>query len=499
MENLLSQTDRRHLLAIEILYAENDWITLAEIAKELNCSARVLKSDIAYFKEVFDEFTIEGSNKGVRLVMNHNFGLRSFYQYTLEQSDAYNLIEYVFLNEGVTVVELTKYLSLGSSTVYRLLDQINGILLEYGFQIETNPCQFVGSEKDIRYFFYNYFREKYSFLAWPYVSIPKEPFNQLLNYLLNLYGLDVDYSYYHVVQTVCAINIIRYKHGHRINIDKHKVDRNKITPEFNYDEEAFLNFEEEAGIEVNDMFLLQVFSPYIQDYFSPNYAHLIKIAQQSDKTAQEVTFLKEFLNETSKKHALSLTNLEEIILDIHNLAHLEYQEPRSGYVFNNYTQTFAGQVEQKFPSFYRDLYEGIKEYRQLMGMPITKDGINFLIHVIFTRWPNLLTEFRKKFESIKLLVLSDRHISHAQMVKDLIEYEFSEKIVVDVYEGIELNEEILKEINYDIIVANFPLPATEERYTVNFEALPTFNDILKIRNVVDDIYKERIQARHKNK
>ena len=42
MKNLLSQTDRRHLLAIEILYAENDWITLAEIAKELNCSVRVL-------------------------------------------------------------------------------------------------------------------------------------------------------------------------------------------------------------------------------------------------------------------------------------------------------------------------------------------------------------------------------------------------------------------------------------------------------------------------
>src|SRR5690625_3357518 len=86
MKRLLNQSEKRRLLAIEILYEQRNWITLASLAKMLDCSVRVLKNDVAYFKKHFKDFTIESSNNGVRLKMRNNVGLKSLYQYALRHS-----------------------------------------------------------------------------------------------------------------------------------------------------------------------------------------------------------------------------------------------------------------------------------------------------------------------------------------------------------------------------------------------------------------------------
>ena len=114
------------------------------------------------------------------------------------------------------------------------------------------------------------------------------------------------------------------------------------------------------------------------------------------------------------------------------------------------------------------------------------------MHIIFIFWEDLLPELRRKFDKIKILVISDCHVSHSETIKDVIEYEFNEQIVVDVYSEMKLDHDVLKQLPYDLIVANFPLPALENQRTVYVEDLPTFFDLAKIRKQVDDIILERM-------
>ncbi len=212
MKRLLNQTETRRLLAIEILYEQNDWITLSTLAKKLDCSLRVLKKDMAYFKKNCEEFTIESSNYGVRLVPHKNAGMKILYQYTLRKSTAYNLLENIFLKKEMTVKEITQLLSLGSSTVYRLIDQINSFYEDLGFKIATNPCRIVGNEKEIRYFFYNYFHAKYSNLYWPFENIDQDGLDHFLQFFIEYTETMSDFAYYNIFKTVSVVNLIRYKH-----------------------------------------------------------------------------------------------------------------------------------------------------------------------------------------------------------------------------------------------------------------------------------------------
>ncbi|NMX24717.1 hypothetical protein HGP05_04780 [Streptococcus sanguinis] len=60
---------------------------------------------------------------------------------------------------------------MSSSSLYRIISHINKIIKkQYNFKISLNPARIIGDEIDIRYFFAQYFSEKYYFLEWPFTD-----------------------------------------------------------------------------------------------------------------------------------------------------------------------------------------------------------------------------------------------------------------------------------------------------------------------------------------
>lgn len=492
MRRLLNQTENRQLLLAEILQDNENWITLFELSKILGCSVRVLKDDLAHFKNNITELPIETSNNGIRLNKVNNRGLKRLYQYILYHSTAYNLLEIIFLEDRISVVNLIERLYVSSSTIYRLIDQINEIMEERNFKIETNPCRIVGSESEIRYFFYNYFHEKYSGLEWPYINLDENGVDLFLKFFIDFSHMETDFAYYNIFKTVSAVNLMRYKQGYFIDHSDILINFDEIIPDLSPYQEDFAYFEANNHVKVNNTLIQQIFTPYISEKFSLNYERLIEKTKVQQDLSIEVTFLNDMLENLSKTHQLSLKNKETVLINTINAAYLEYKEPRSGYILHNYNQEFALKIKSEFPHFYEDLYQSTKNFRKIMKKPLTDDGIYFIMHIIFIFWEDLLPELRRKFDKIKILVISDCHVSHSETIKDVIEYEFNEQIVVDVFSEMKLDHDVLKQLPYDLIVANFPLPALENQRTVYVEDLPTFFDLAKIRKQVDDIILERM-------
>lgn len=492
MRRLLNQTEERQLKTTEILFQQEDWITLSELSKLVGCSVRALKDDIVYFKNNIDNFVIETSNNGIRLNMKNNVSMRSSYQRVLSNSPAYNLLELIFYEGKISMTDLTKKMYVSSSTIYRLIDQINDVLVERNFKIETNPCRIDGAEDEIRYFFYTYFYEKYSTLDWPFEDIDEHSLDMFLNFFIEFTQIEADFAYYNIFKTISTINLIRYKQGYYLDTTDISINFDEIIPDLTAYQNMFHYFEETNHVKVDNTLIHQLFTPYISEDFSLNYERLLTKSETNPILLSEINYLSEMLDRLSQKFQLSLTNKEDMILNVHNAIHLDKNEPRSDYILYNHNQEFVSDIRAEFPNFHDSLYEAVRNYFELIGKTATEDGINFIIYTIFIFWDNLLPEFRKKQTKIHVLVVSDRHISHSKMLKEIIEYEFTEQIVVDVYDGITLDYGTFKKISSDIIVANFPLPNLENQRTVYVESLPSFFDIAKIREKVDEIMVERM-------
>ena len=95
---------------------------------------------------------------------------------------------------------------------------------------------------------------------------------------------------------------------------------------------------------------------------------------------------------------------------------------------------------------------------------------------------------------IKVLVISNRHTSHSMMIKEFIDYELSDHLTVDIFDALYLSETILEELDYHFIVANFPLPSLKSKNSICIENIPSFQDLTKIRNEMDEIYFSQFKA-----
>jgi len=492
LKNLLRSSERRRLEIAEILFDQADWMTLEELAKQVDSSKRILKYDFVSFEETFDDFAIETSHKGVRLVFQQNKGLKTLYNNVLEQSMPFKLLEMIFFKEDYTAFELADDLFISPSTLYRLIDHINEVTATYGFQVQTNPCHIVGSEEKIRHFFIKYFYEKYTRLEWPYDRLDHVALDNFLNFFIEFTQEKIDFAYYNIFKLVAIVSLVRYKNGHLIDTEKLDINFPELIPDLRSHADSFKYFETSLHVTVDHAFINQILTPFVVSSYSMNHKKLIGKMKQNEKILNEANFLKQLLKQLSKDNDIPLLNGEEIILGIQNAASFENYDPRSGYVLYNRNKHFADFIKKDFPEFYKQLYEGLTDYRKLVGLPINETDLNYMFYVLFIYWEKLLLELRKKYDKIKILIISNRHTSHSQLLQDFIAYEFKEHLTIDIYDDQLLTTQILEELNYDFIVANFPLPQLHSKNSICIENIPTYNDITKIQSEINEISLKRL-------
>ena len=122
-----------------------------------------------------------------------------------------------------------------------------------------------------------------------------------------------------------------------------------------------------------------------------------------------------------------------------------------------------------------------------MNRPLTNDGINFLIYNTVIFWENIVLELNTQLKKVNILVVNDRHTTHASLIKDFIAYKFSNQIVVDLYMSNYISAKQLETLNYDLIVTNFPLPSLKSKPIVYIENIPSFSDLQNLQQAVQTI------------
>lgn len=489
--NLLSKAEKRRLDFLEILsYADHE-ITYTELSRLLNASVRVLKEDVLYFRKNFTSFSILQSEHAVEIRYKQNEGIKSVFQFFLEHSSAYQVLEGAFIYEGKSIDELEELLYISRSTIYRLIKKINLSTSKYDFKIQTNPIAIIGNEKNIRKFFYTYFYEKCSFKALPFFVKEEKTLDKFLKFHLQLTQLKDDFAYFEKFKTITAVNLARFQKNHHVETDHIELNFASAIPDLTPYADLFEEFEVVFQISYDDFAIKQIFTHYVDKEFSLTYEHLMHRAKQDEDIASEITKIREVLERVSKENNIPIPNIEKTISAFRNIIHLDYLEPDPGYILYNRDQCFIDELEENYPDFYRSLSSAIQELRAFYEKPPTQEGTNFYVYTVFTYWKGLVAELRRKTPKIRVMVISDRHFTHARMIKEFIDFEFSEQSDVEIYSSMELNYQILEELEHELIVTNFLIPEIEGKKTVYIKNLPTPRDLAELQNKMDKIIEER--------
>lgn len=485
MENLLQKNELRQLRLAEFLIEKDGWVTFQELAEELGCSERVLKYDVNHFKETFFYFKIESSHYGIRLVFEQNKGFKNIYQSVFDSSYAFQLLELLFFEENYSINQLADRLYISSSSLYRLINQVNDVIIEYGFQIETNPCRLNGAENSIRYFYYKYFFEKYTILTWPYNEIDQPIVNDLLDFFINMTNFKADFAYYNIAKLILFINFSRYQKKHYISVENG--DLNKMIASLSIPENKREFFEEKYRFKIDEAFITQIFSPFVQTGYFFSYEQLVAESKQNEQIANRIEQIEQLLRQISQDNKINLTSNERIILELYNAELLEKFDPRSGYILYDRNTLFLNRLRKKYPEFYQSIKLHVKEYRENTGLNLIDRNVNYMLYTLVVEWENLIPQLEKNMEQIKVLILSNRTISHSHLLKYILETEFYHFLVADIYTGAILSINALEKLHYDFIVSNFPIPDLTSKKSFYIENFPSKNQLKQIQYQINKL------------
>lgn len=104
-EKPLSTKVQRQLRLMETLIQNRNWMKLHELAEKLGCTERILKSDLNELRIAFPSINIQSSVNGIMIDLEVNTSVEDIYQYFLANSQSFQLLEYMFFNEGYLFIE----------------------------------------------------------------------------------------------------------------------------------------------------------------------------------------------------------------------------------------------------------------------------------------------------------------------------------------------------------------------------------------------------------
>lgn len=93
-------------------------------------------------------------------------------------------------------------------------------------------------------------------------------------------------------------------------------------------------------------------------------------------------------------------------------------------------------IKHSYPHAYKLLAEGLRVYWHKLNGHSNETVLDFLIHVVFTHWPNLIPDIRQRaHKNVSVLVFSLNDGHHARMIREMIHYQMDSQLTIDLFSG----------------------------------------------------------------
>ena len=463
MRDLLSKKSHRQL---ELLFEHKRWFHRSELAELLNCTERAVKDDLSHVKSAFPDLIFHSSTNGIRIINTDDSDIEMVYHHFFKHSTHFSILEFIFFNEGCQAESICKEFYISSSSLYRIISHINKIIKkQYRFEINLNPVRITGNEIDIRYFFAQYFSEKYYFFEWPFEDFSVEPLCKLLALVYKETAFPVNFATQRMLKLLLVTNLYRIKSGHFLEVEKNSFN-NQLLESFMQAEgieDIVASFDSEYHISLNKEVIGQLFVSYFQKMFFIDENLFMSCAKTDSYVKNSYKLLSDLIDQIESKYNLKIDNNDNLIWHLHNTAHLNRQELSTEFTLFDQKGNTIKNFQNIFPRFVSDIKKGIEHYLETLGIDNNSMKVNHLSYTFITHSKHLVLNLLQNQPKLKVLVMSNFDQYHARSVAETLSYYCSNNFELEVWNKLELSIDSLKESPYDIIISNFIIPPIENK------------------------------------
>ena len=404
------------------------------------------------------------STNGIRIINTDDSDIEMVYHHFFKHSTHFSILEFIFFNEGCQAESICKEFYISLSSLYRIISQINKVIKkQFQFEISLTPVQIIGNERDIRYFFAQYFSEKYYFLEWPFENFSSEPLSQLLELVYKETSFPMNLSTHRMLKLLLVTNLYRIKFGHFMEVEKDSFN-NQLLESFMQAEEIeeiVASFDSEYQISLNKEVIGQLFVSYFQKMFFIDEEVFLNYAKTDSYVKKSYRLLGDLVDQVSREYSLQIDNKDNLIWHLHNTAHLYRQELSTEFILFDQKGNTIRNFQNIFPKFVSDVKKEFSHYIETLEICSSSMMVNHLSYTFITHTKHLVLNLLQNQPKLKVLVMSNFDQYHAKSVAETLSYYCSNNFELEVWSELELSLESLKDSPYDIIISNFIIPPIE--------------------------------------
>ena len=416
MRSLLSSKDQRQLKLMELLIQNRDWMRLYEFADKLDCTERVLKNDLNELRSSFPNIDIQSSVNGIMIDLDIEASFEDVYQHFLANSQSFQLLEYMFFNEGLPI--------------YRTIENLH-----------------------------------YYFLDWPFPDIPEDVLTEFADFFYKITNYPMRFSIYRMYKLMVAINIYRVKNGHFIDLPNQFLEQYyPLLMEIPNFEETLAYFSQQFDLEITPEIIAQIFISFLQNDIFLDPQQFLASLDTNSEAVYSYQLLDQILKRLSKEYNITFTNHDELIWHLHNTAFFERQEIFSSPLLFEQKALTLDKFRVYYPDFIESARLELAQYRHAIGQHDHPEQLDHLIYTILTHAENLTTQLLENRPPIKVLIISNFDHALSLTLVDMLSYYCNNRFTFDIWDQLETSAEILNQTDYDIIVSNFFIQGITKKF-----------------------------------
>ncbi|WP_430617356.1 hypothetical protein IGI86_002616 [Enterococcus sp. AZ188] len=436
MINLLSTRHNQYFTIGKITFENKQKKTF--LCERLGITMNTLEVIIEDFNRLFSPIELESKNQIVTLKIPDYLSYDYFISRVFSTSLEYQILESIFFNNTFTYDQLAEKLFVSRSSLIRSIKFINEEILKFDFFIDTKPLKIVGNERNVRFFFITYFKDKYGLSSLPFDIDEMEAIKKFYQIGSNLKGLQQSVQDQNNFMLFCMVALYRERLGYKRKTngaDKNNTFLSNVLDVI----ENTPNFIKKKNNNFFDRnFLSQIFGIFLQEGFlKPNFFS----KNRQLNLFKEVRVTK-FIELISVELGLNIGTDDKFLLS-QNIYEILFGYLSFPSEFDFLDDTYSNFYEyHSFPL--PELKSKIKSiYFQCFGQ---EKGIYFpfVFFTTYTHWPFFLEQLQVNKATIKINVFIDFDPSFGEYIKSKI---------MTLFNG-----------NYEVTVKNDPdnLPIVEE-------------------------------------
>ena len=163
---LLTKNQEVQFMVFEYLLYHDVPISLKELEQAIHVSLPTLQKELLSLQVELTSYDqqaklVRDQNDFYELKLPNHFSVKDFLTNYLQKSLDYQLFLSVFYQKNISITKMIMDLQVSESSIFRRFKAINQLLAEFDVQIKNKNI--IGSEKQIRYFFFHFFWHSHSY------------------------------------------------------------------------------------------------------------------------------------------------------------------------------------------------------------------------------------------------------------------------------------------------------------------------------------------------